>query len=104
MRLPTTIFVATEPVNMRLSFNRLARLVRERFGQEPRTDAVFVFLNNRATHIKLLWHDGTGYGILFKRLDRRRGRFRIPQSMPGRAWHRRQVRLHDAVARQERGH
>ena len=87
MRLPSTIFVATEPVNMRLSFDRLAGLVRERFGHEPRTDAVFVFLNERATHIKLLWHDGTGYRILFKRLDRRRGRFRIPQSMPGRARH-----------------
>ena len=87
MRLPSTIFVATEPVNMRLSFDRLAGLVRERFGQEPRTDAVFVFLNKRATHAKLLWHDGSGYRILFKRLDRGRGRFRIPQAMPDGAGH-----------------
>ncbi len=83
MRLPATIFVATEPVNMHLSFDRLAGLVRERFGTEPRTDAVFVFLNKRATHVKLLWHDGTGYRILYKRLDGRRGRFRSPQAMPG---------------------
>ena len=87
MRLPSTVFVATEPVDMRLSFDRLAGLVRERFGQEPRTEAVFVFLNKRATHIKLLWHDGTGYRILFKRLDRRRGRFRAPQAIPGEARH-----------------
>ena len=87
MRLPSTIYVATEPVNMRLSFDRLAGLVRERFGQEPRMDAVFAFLNKRLTHVKLLWHDGTGYRILFKRLDRNRGRFRIPQSMPDKARH-----------------
>ena len=87
MRLPSTILVATEPVDMRLSFDRLAGLVRERLGHEPRTDAVFVFLNKRATHIKLLWHDGSGYRILFKRLDRGRGRFRRPQLMPGEAPH-----------------
>jgi len=87
MRLPSTVFVATEPVDMRLSFDRLAGMVRERFGQEPRSDAVFVFLNKRATHIKLLWHDGSGYRILFKRLDRGRGRFRAPQAMPGEMRH-----------------
>jgi len=87
MRLPSTIFVATEPVNMHLSFDRLAGLVRERFKQEPRTDAVFVFINRRGTHIKLLWHDGTGYRILYKRLDPRVGQFRIPQPMPGGARH-----------------
>ena len=84
MRLPTTIFVATEPVDMRLSFDRLAGLVRERFGQDPRMDAVFAFHNKRLTHLKLLWHDGTGYRIVFKRLDRGRGRFRIPgRASPG---------------------
>lgn len=87
MRLPRTVLVATEPVDMRLSFDRLAGLVRERLGQEPRSDAVFVFLNKRATHAKLLWHDGSGYRILFKRLDRGRGRFRAPQAMPGEVRH-----------------
>lgn len=87
IHLPSAIFVGTEPVDMRLSFDRLAGLVRERFGQDPRLDAVFVFFNKRATHIKLLWHDGTGYRILFKRLDRGRGRFRVPETMPGEARH-----------------
>lgn len=87
MRLPGTIFVATEPVNMQLSFDRLAGLVRERFGHDPRTPAVFVFVNKRGTHIKLLWHDGTGYRILFKRLDRRCGRFRLPHTMPDGSRH-----------------
>jgi transposase len=71
------IFVALEPVNMQLSFDRLAGLVRERLEQEPRTGAtVVVFYNRRRTHLKLLWYDKSGYCLLYKRLDR--GTFRIP--------------------------
>lgn len=71
------IYVALEPVNMQLSFDRLAGLVRERLEQEPQMGAtVVVFHNRRRTHIKLLWHDRSGYCLLYKRLDR--GTFRIP--------------------------
>jgi len=80
MRLPEKIFVATQPINMQLSFDRLAGIVRGEFGDDPREDAVFVFHNRRRTYLKLLWHDGTGYRILMKRLDR--GQFRIPLAIP----------------------
>lgn len=71
------IYVAVEPVDMRLSFDRLAGIVRERLGHEPRTRPVLVvFHNRRRTHLKLLWHDKSGYCVLYKRLDR--GTFRIP--------------------------
>ena len=70
------IYVAVEPVNMHLSFDRLAGLVRERIGREPRMGStVVVFHNRRRTHLKLLWWDKGGYCILYKRLDR--GTFRI---------------------------
>ena len=82
MRLPGTIFVATQPINLRLSFDRLAGLVREQLRGDPRSDAVFVFHNKRKTHLKLIWHDGSGYRILYKRLDRGQGRFRIPLPIP----------------------
>jgi transposase len=87
VRLPATIFVATQPTNLRLSFDRLAGLVRQQLGRDPRSDAVYVFYNKRRSHVKLIWHDGSGYRILFKRLDRNRGRFRIPQTMPDGAQH-----------------
>lgn len=80
MRLPEKIFVATQPINMQLSFDRLAGIVRSEFGDDPREDAVFVFHNRRHTYLKLLWHDGTGYRIVMKRLDR--GQFRIPLAIP----------------------
>ena len=83
--LPKNIFVATQPVDMRLSFDRLAGIVRAAFERDPRGEGVFVFHNKRFTLLKLLWHDGSGYRILFKRLDR--GRFRIPAAIPDDATH-----------------
>jgi transposase len=78
--LPATVYVATEPVNLHLSFDRLAGLVREQLGGDPRGDAVFVFHNRRRTHLKVLWHDPRGYCVLYKRLDH--GTYRIPAAIP----------------------
>ncbi len=72
MRLPKQIFVATQPISLHLSFDRLAHLVRDVLGGDPRVGQAFLFHNRRATHVKLLWHDGTGYRVLYKRLDRGR--------------------------------
>jgi transposase len=80
IRLPAAVFVATQPVNLHLSFDRLAGIVRDHLGGDPRGEAVFVFHNRRRTHIKILWHDNRGYWIFYRRLDR--GTFRIPLSIP----------------------
>lgn len=83
--LPTEVFVATAPVDLRYSFDRLAGLVRERIGEEPKRPAVFVFHNRARTHLKVLWHDGRGYCVFYKRLDR--GTYRIPLSVAPQATH-----------------
>jgi transposase len=83
MRLPSTVYIATEPVNLHLSFDRLAGIVRQQLGGDPRSESLFVFHNRRATRAKILWHDGAGYWILYKRLDR--GVYRIPLRIPAGA-------------------
>jgi transposase len=70
------VYVSLEPVNLRLSFDRLAGLVEERMGRSARSAAVFVFLNRRRTMAKALFFDGTGMCIFHKRLDK--GRFQLP--------------------------
>lgn len=80
IRLPPAIYLASAPVNLRLSFDRLGGIVRDVLGREPRTEAAFVFHNKARTHVKILWHDGRGYCVLYKRLDR--GTFRIPLVIP----------------------
>jgi transposase len=81
--LPKSIFVATAPVNLHLSFDRLAAIVREQLNGEPTASTVVVFHNRRRTHVKLLWHDGKGYCVFYKRLDR--GTYRIPLAIPAGA-------------------
>lgn len=71
------VFVALDPVNLRLSFDRLAGLVQERMSRSARSAALFVFFNRRRTALKALFFDGTGLCIFFKRLDR--GRFVLPE-------------------------
>jgi transposase len=74
------VYVASTPIDLRLSFDRLAGIVREVLGHEPRAEAAFVFHNRARTHAKILWRDGRGYCLLYKRLDR--GTYRIPLTVP----------------------
>jgi transposase len=71
------VFVAVEPVDMRLGFERLGGLVRERMQREPRSRALFVFFGKRRQTVKVLSWDGTGTVLWYKRLDR--GLFEIPR-------------------------
>ena len=80
LELPSEIIIATAPIDLRLSFDRLAGLVRDQLGHDPRGSVLVVFHNRRRTHLKLLWHDGGGYWIGYRRLDR--GTFRIPVAIP----------------------
>lgn len=73
------IFVALEPIDMRLGFDRLAGLAEERMGRAARSGAMFVFFGKRRTALKVLFFDGTGLCVFHKRMDRRL--FRIPEAM-----------------------
>jgi transposase len=81
--LPAKIYVASAPVDMRLSFDRLAGIVRRELGADPRDETVVVFHNKRCTLLKLFWFDGSGYCVLYKRIDK--GTFRFPLVAPAGA-------------------
>jgi transposase len=81
LQLPSTIWVATAPINLRLSFDRLAGIVRAELGGDPKQPLLVMFHNRRRTHAKLLWHDGYAYCLFYKRLERGRT-FRIPLAIP----------------------
>lgn len=76
------VFVALEPVDMRLGFDRLAGLAEERMQRSARSGALFLFFGKRKTALKLLFFDGSGLCIFHKRLDRRC--FRIPEALTDR--------------------
>jgi transposase len=61
------ILVCTEPLDMRLGFDRLAAAVREKLGADPLAGGLYIFANRGATRLKLLWFD-RGFCLLYKRL------------------------------------
>lgn len=62
-----------QPTDMRKSFDGLYALARHGMGQDPLSGNLFVFLNRRATHMKVLYWDRTGFCLWSKRLEQ--GRF-----------------------------
>jgi len=72
------IYVALEPVDMRLGAERLGALVREKMRAEPRSRALFVFVGKRGQSMKVLTWDGTGTVVIHKKLDA--GRFELPRA------------------------
>jgi len=71
----TRIWLATAPLDMRQSFDRLAEQVRTVLAQDPLCGHLFVFASRDGRRLKILWWDGGGYCIYYKRLER--GRFAL---------------------------
>ena len=61
------IVVCTEPVDMRLGFDRLLQIVRDRLKQRPDDGGLFVFGNRRANRVKVVWLEPGGVCLLYKR-------------------------------------
>lgn len=63
------IVVATKPVDFRKGHDGLAALVKNELRKDPFTGTVFVFRSKRADRLKLLYWDGTGLVMTYKRLE-----------------------------------
>jgi len=66
-------FLCCRSIDMRNGFDGLAGIVRNHLKHDPLSGDVFIFINNRGTHLKLLYWDGDGFALFYKRLER--GRF-----------------------------
>lgn len=68
------VYLYGQPVDMRKSFDGLYALARQGpAGQDPLNGQLFAFVNRRATHIKVLYFDRSGWCLWAKRLEA--GRF-----------------------------
>ena len=63
------LFLADNPVDFRKSFDGLSAIVESEFGMTVRSGHVFVFLNRRATQVKLLFWERDGLCLVIKRLE-----------------------------------
>jgi transposase len=66
---------------MRRGMQGLALQVQEGLKRDPHAGDVFVFRGRRGDLIKILWHDGLGFSLYAKRLER--GRFLWPSPADG---------------------
>ena len=73
------VYVATQPVSLRRSFDGLSNEVRAVLGRDPLSGHVFVFLNRRKNQVKLLVWTRGGFTIIHKRLER--GKFAFAQQV-----------------------
>ena len=73
LSVATRVFVATTPIDLRGSFNRLFALTQSVLQQDPLSGHWFVFTNRQRNRIKILFWDGSGLWCCAKRLER--GRF-----------------------------
>jgi transposase len=67
------VFLYGQPVDMRRSYDGLYALARHGMRQDPLAGHLFAFINRRATQIKILYFDRSGWCVWAKRLEQ--GRF-----------------------------
>ena len=70
------IFLATQPTDLRRSFDRLAGEVEHFLGHDPLSGDLYAFCNKRGDRIKILYFDRSGWCLWYKRLEA--GTFRFP--------------------------
>jgi transposase len=77
LTLPPSVrlYVATQPVDARKSFDGLSLYVESVLKMSPMSGHLFIFFNRRRDQVRILYWDRNGYAVWSKRLER--GRFAL---------------------------
>jgi transposase len=79
----TRIFVASGHTDMRKGFDGLCGLVTSVLEMDPLSGQLFLFINRRGDKLKILYWDGDGLAIWYRRLEQ--GTFQFPRVEEGQA-------------------
>jgi len=85
-------FLCCSTIDMRNGFDGLAGIVRNHLKKDPISGDVFIFINKSRTHIKLLYWDGDGFALFYKRLERGRYAF-TPLNGPSKQMKREELSM-----------
>lgn len=64
------IYIAQGYTDLRKGIDGYAHIVQDHFSLNPFDDALFIFCNRHRDKLKCLYWDGTGFWLLYKRLDK----------------------------------
>lgn len=76
---PERLYISTANIDMRKGIDGLSSIVEQKFQLDPFGDAMFVFHNRHCDKIKLLYWDGNGFCLLYKRIEK--GKFHFPKRL-----------------------
>ena len=75
------IFVAAGVTDLRKGFDGLSALVKSALSENPFGGALFIFRGRRGDKVKMIWYDGQGLCLFYKRLEE--GTFVWPRATSG---------------------
>jgi len=73
----TRIYVAIGATDMRKGFDSLCGIIADTLQHDPLSGHLFLFVNRRRDKLKILYWDGDGLAIWYKRLEQ--GTFQMPK-------------------------
>lgn len=75
------IWLVSGATDMRKGFDGLSALVQTALAEDPFGGQLFIFRGRRGDRVKVLWYDGDGLCLFYKRLER--GHFVWPRATSG---------------------
>ena len=80
----TKVFLCRRPVDFRCGYDRLAYHCKKVAREDPYSGSVFLFFNRDFTRAKIIYFDGTGSVMIWKRLEM--GTFKVPKISHNKAF------------------
>lgn len=71
------IFLVQGTTDLRKGIDGYASIIQDHFHLDPFSDTLFIFCNRTHNKIKCLYWDGSGFWLLYKRLEK--GTFKWPK-------------------------
>lgn len=71
-------YLHAKDTDMRKGFDSLSGLVSAGMQMDSLNGAIFIFINKKRNHIKLLLFEGDGFALYHKRLEK--GTYELPQT------------------------
>jgi transposase len=76
-----TIYIYTQPIDMRKSINGITLILSEEFEQNPQSGDLYLFVNKGRDKVKCLIWDKNGFVLYYKRMEK--GRFNDSKHLQG---------------------